>query len=170
MTTTEHAPQVSQHFKSKTPAGVNSPGATTVTLLWSQMAEAQKRELSAIQPPTATVKLKYVYLDERTQEFRIKDRGSITRPLAFEKRRSGQFTTEKLRGAALLDELFENGSKARDEAVWDALLEATTAMRPDPANLRHWNDQVAIVLCARAGIDVGRFDLPHPHPAPRPTE
>lgn len=165
------APNLSKYATNKSPTGMSIDPAANVSLVWGQHAEAIRRDLATIEPPRSSVALRYVYFDETTGEYALKDRGIVERPKTLDSSRPTKYSRQPLKGSALVDDFLAKGKSfdtAKNEILYDALLEACSTMRPPPGELRLWNDAVSLAILYRSGIDLpSRFDLPNPHPAPK---
>lgn len=94
-------------------------------------------ETPILRPGHAELPLKQVTLFDGV--YQLTDRGILRGNVTRQPIRQGKFNklASGATGAALLDEFFTGGhawQESRDHTVWDALLEACKAMRPDGEN------------------------------------
>ena len=148
------------------PGGFAATGGVcgNIVAVYSQLLGARIAEAKAALPPLQEVALKAVVI--REGQYMLASRGVVSGPLAFENRRPVRRWRKKL-GGAFLDSLFlgqEDGAfgQGPDLEVFEAMLALAEQQKFSGRQLRSLNDQVALLVLARAGVSCSVEQLPHP--------
>ena len=137
--------------------------AEAVAHAYAELAQQRIDQAEPIAPEPKSIPLRFV---SRNQEGDVVSvpRGTVSRVPELETTRSGRFSKAKETGGALLDRLFlEPNVDVRDEAIFGALRELIEQEGiTDGTTIRSLNDSVALLVCARAGVKINRWELPSP--------
>ena len=135
--------------------GWNTPArGEAMAAAFDELVRARRQATPELAPEPKTLDLWFISRNQSGEIVRV-PRGTVRRIPTLETTRTGRFAKVSETGGALLDRvMIENPMPdVRDEAIYDALEACIEAEGiTDPTVLRSLNDQIAILICLRAGL------------------
>ena len=144
------------------PGGFSTRPGANVGLVFNHLVEKMILAAPGLAPEVKTIPMKRVIVNGEGQHVLI-DTAPVTAVVTHETVRSGRFSKSSLTGGALVDDLLLSGpslSSARDETVWDAVLEMCRAIGTSGEETRQISDSVQRALLIRAGVALPPDRLP----------
>lgn len=156
-------PHGSRWLLDRTPKGWPVEPRRNAAECFAVLAGQTAASVPRFEQPTVTVVVKW------GDSLGVRERGAVTLPQVRESLRPGKIGKCKLKGGALLDSLALGGEaweKSTDHEAYAALAEFAAEVGLSGQPLRSWNDALARLLAARAGVelradaDVFRYGAP----------